>query len=84
MRLGAAGPGPRVGSERVNDHAGAMKAPGPNMRTRIPPIRFKVCLIACTEMDCVRVCWMSDIRGYILLQHEMEHVLNIDCKRVEH
>ena len=60
MRLGAAGPGPRVGSERVNDHAGAMKAPGPNMRTRIPPIRFKVCLIrmqmyaaryACKQVD---------------------------------
>ena len=24
---------PRVDSERVDDHAGAMKAPGPNMRT---------------------------------------------------
>ena len=46
MRLGAAGPSPRVDSERVNDRAGAMKAPGPNMRTRIPPIRFKVCLIS--------------------------------------
>ena len=44
--------GPRVDSERVNDHGGAMKAPGPNMRTRIPPIiRFKVCLILIVGLE---------------------------------